>query len=306
MEQKTACVTGATGLVGRHIVNQLLERGYLVKVLSRTPYPEQPNIAGVRGGLDDVEGLVNFVMNADAVFHCAAENKDTEKMHEVNVIGTNNLLSALSRANPTYFCYLSSAAVIGRTRAKHVDENTPCQPRNQYEQTKWEAEQLIKQAHLNCRTVILRPTQIFDQAHTDPINYLLKPTLANRCKIMLKGQEYSQIVHAHNVAAAALYFLDHNNQSRQSHECYIVSQDGDPDGTVKQLANTYGIKPRLTLPAIFPYLLRRLRYKTANWGNIHYSAAKLLSQGFTFPMPLKLAVMMAQNDKTPVLTMSSK
>ena len=88
-KNKTASVTGATGIVGHRIVDRLLTDGYIVRVLSRKAPFHDPRAHLFKGGLDDEETLRTFITDADLLFHCAAELRDETKIREVPKIIKN-------------------------------------------------------------------------------------------------------------------------------------------------------------------------------------------------------------------------
>jgi len=292
-----ACVTGASGMVGRRIVRRLIMDGYRVRALSRRKHFDYQNVELFIGGLDDEDILKSFVFGAHLLFHCAAELYDESKMWSVNVLGTERLLRIVKNSSIKYLCYLSSAGVVGRTDIKWVDEKTKCEPQNTYERSKWAAEQLITKSIDNCRTVILRPTNVIDENRPGALYFLIKNSFLNRFKVFIKGGECAHIVHAEDVADVALYFVSRPIESPQ---CYFISCDHEPLNTPAGLWTLYrafknsspvdNIRPVLHLPLIIPYILRKLWRHTGNRGDVRYSSRKLISEGFNFSLCVKGAV----------------
>lgn len=293
-----ACVTGASGLVGRRVVRRLVADGYDVRVLIRAV--RQPPEAGVeifRGSLDETASLERLLESASLLFHCAAELRDESRMWEVNVDGTERLLEAARTAGIRYCCHLSSAGVVGLTELKIVDESAACNPQNTYERSKWAAEQLVARGIPGRAVVILRPTNVIDDHSPGALALALNPTAGNRLKLMVKGGECAHIVHAENVAQAALHFVA---RTLASPERYFVSCDDDPLNTFAGLWALYrcftrGADPvalRLPwhLPLSVPHALRRVARGAANPGDVRYTSRKLLAAGFRFPLDLRATV----------------
>lgn len=284
-----ACVTGASGMVGRRIVEKLLDRGYQIRVLTRRPYRSK-SVRVFMGSLGDNLLLDEFINGADMVFHCAAELNDESKMREVNVDGTKRIIELIEKHRVKYFCYLSSAGVVGRTSQICVDEATPCRPQSTYERTKLEAENLAGRKINGCNTIILRPTNVVDGDHLGELHLASSGSLLSRLKTIIKGGECAHIVHAEDVAAAALYFLD--RPPLVSQQLFFVSQDDDQQNTVAclwSLHQALKIKSDPTLitshphlPIWVPFILRSLMRQTGNRGNVRYSSTRLLSHGFRF------------------------
>lgn len=292
-----ACVTGASGMIGGRIVKRLLALGYTVRVLSR----KNINIPGTElfsGDLANEQLLQKFLAKADMLFHSAAELNDENKMYAVNVKGTERILGIAEEAQIKYLCHISTCGVVGRTTQTLVDEQCSCQPENAYENSKWEAEKLVMNRASNCKVVVLRPTNVVDSNHLGAISLPMGETIADSLKVFLKGAEYAHIVHAEDVAAAAVYFIEYPLDSPQ---CFFVSCDEQPLNTYAgvwalckaQLAGKLMSEARipLHLPLFIPYLFRRMLLRnTKNKGNVHYSSEKLKMFGFTFSFGLVEAI----------------
>lgn len=284
----TACVTGASGMIGRRIVQRLLARGCQVRVLTRRNYVN-PHVQIFKGGLSDQTNLEQFICGADMVFHCAAELRDVSKMQEVNVVGTERIVKLINQYRVGYFCHLSSAGVVGGTTQEWVDESTPCRPQNAYERTKLEAETIARVPIAGCSTVILRPTNVVDEDHLSELILPVSGSFSSKLKAFVKGGECAHIVHAEDVAEAAIYFSE---RFASKPRLFFVSLDHDPLNTVAYLWSIYQamvkgqgenkVTPLPHLPAFIPHILRRIAGKRANSGSVRYSSRQLISEGFKF------------------------
>jgi len=284
-------------MVGNKIVQRLVSHGYKVRALSRSKYFDDPDVELFRGGLEDEEVLKSFLSNAHLLFHCAAELYDESKMWDVNVLGTEQLLSIVKESNIQYLCYLSSAGVVGRTNIKWVDEKTICKPQNAYEQSKWAAEQLVAGGIDGCRIVILRPTNVVDEKRPGALALPIRGSFSNRLKVFIKGGECAHIVHAEDVADAAMYFV---SRPFNTPRCFFVSCDYEKLNTFAGLWALYrtiennrpvdSVRPVPHLPLIVPHILRQLRRGKGNRGDIRYSSEKLMSEGFKFHLGAEGAV----------------
>jgi nucleoside-diphosphate-sugar epimerase len=116
-------------------------------------------------------------------------------------------------------------------------------------------------------------------------------------KIFIKGGECAHIVHADDVAAAAMYFISHPTSTPQR---FFVSCDHETLNTFAGLWALYkaaennrplnNVRPVPRLPLIVPYILRRLWRGKGNRGDVRYSSKKIISKGFNFPHGLQGAV----------------
>src|SRR5438445_10564754 len=77
---KLNVLTGATGLLGSHIAEQLVERGERVRALVRstsdTSFLRALGVELVEGDLGQPDTLPRAVAGADVVYHCAARVGD--------------------------------------------------------------------------------------------------------------------------------------------------------------------------------------------------------------------------------------
>ena len=296
-EKRIACVTGASGMVGSKIVQQLSSQGYKVRSLSRKQNIGIPGIEQYIGGIDDEDVLKRFLTDAQLLFHCAAELHNPSTMWDVNVVGTQRLLDLIPDSNITYLCYLSSAGVIGSTDSRIVDEASKCHPLNSYEKSKYAAEKLVSKGVDRCSTVILRPTDVIDAKRPGALALPQRGRVIDRLIAVIKGGECAHIVHADDVADAATFFI---NSHFENPVHFFVSCDHEPLNTFGGLWSLYhaieqqrpidGLKPLPHVPIIVPYILRRLWRGSCNYGNVRYSSEKLLSEGFRYRLGVEGAV----------------
>ena len=139
-------VTGATGILGRVIVLDLLKQGKTVRATKRPSsnveevrksfafYTNDPDlyfdqIQWVDVDFEDVFALENIVKGVEEVYHCAAKvsfhPKDKREMYQANIEGTKQLLYACQDSSVEKFCFVSSIAVLdGFNEEGEMDENS--------------------------------------------------------------------------------------------------------------------------------------------------------------------------------------
>ncbi len=156
-----ALVTGATGLLGSHLVEQLLEQGYDVRALARETSDKRhlkaTGASIVLGDIEDLGGLRSAVQGVDVVFHAAARVMpgwgQWSEYESCIIRGTENLLQASADAGVSRFLQVSSITVYGEAcyRGIPVDESTPCEvdfkPVNYYDCAKLEADRIAFDFH---------------------------------------------------------------------------------------------------------------------------------------------------------------
>ncbi|MBI4938465.1 MAG: NAD-dependent epimerase/dehydratase family protein [Nitrosomonadales bacterium] len=153
-------ITGGTGFIGRKLVLRHLERGDVVRVLSRQP-PDTPAIWH-GGDLAAPGNLQPFVDGADILYHCAAEIRDTGRMNAVHVKGTSRLIEAAA-GRISRWIQLSSAGAYGKRHEGVITEETALNPCNTYERTKVLSDELVEAAASGgaFQHAILRPSNVY-------------------------------------------------------------------------------------------------------------------------------------------------
>jgi nucleoside-diphosphate-sugar epimerase len=177
-----ALVTGGTGFIGSHLVDELLQQGYQVQVLRRPTsskaYLEGRELTFTIGDLSDTKSLVKACQNIDVVFHVAALPRDwgtRKEFFEVNFYGTKNLLDACVKQTVPRFVFMSSAAVYGfPNTTQPITEDFPKNPTPKYGEAKYRAELLLWEYGMNHDIMV---SAIRSPVVTGPRDSLILPFL---------------------------------------------------------------------------------------------------------------------------------
>lgn len=113
MSGSLVAVTGATGFIGRVLLQRLIKEGWKVRALTRHYQPDNETTQWIKGDLDDLVALQALVKDASAVVHCAGQVRGDSLGNFVhtNVEGTRNLVNASIRQDsPPRFLLISSLA----------------------------------------------------------------------------------------------------------------------------------------------------------------------------------------------------
>lgn len=169
--QRSALVTGATGFVGSHLVEQLTSNGWKVRALvrptSNTGVLRQLGVALETGDLSDVGAIRRAGEGVDVVYHLAAVTglRREKNFDLANVEGTHNVVEAVrtARARPQRLVYLSSYAACGPAepgRPRTLSE-APA-PLTAYGRTKLAGEKIVQSLDVEgVQTVILRAPAVY-------------------------------------------------------------------------------------------------------------------------------------------------
>jgi len=129
-------VTGATGFVGRHILNRLVERGHrpraLVRHADRAPF-NPADVDTVTGSLADAGALRTLVAGADAVIHLVGiiVERGAATFETIHVAGTEAVIAAARAAGVRRLVHMSALGARDEPGA------------TAYHRTKARAEQLV-------------------------------------------------------------------------------------------------------------------------------------------------------------------
>ena len=181
-----AFVTGATGFIGGHVARRLVESGWDVTALARSPERtaalKDLGITIVPGDVTEPATLAGPMSKADAVFHLAAWYQlgvtDRIRMYQINVKGTENVMSAAAEAEIPRVIYCSSVAVLGTHEPGVIPDETSKHPGNfssVYEETKWQAHEVVREfAAEEVPIVTVMPAAVYGPGDVSVLGVMLR------------------------------------------------------------------------------------------------------------------------------------
>lgn len=146
-------LTGGTGFAGRHLVQQFVADGRVVRILSRSPAPASPAgaVSYAQGDLTDPQSLRSALAGVRTVVHAAAvvssERASEALLDRVNAGGTGSLARMAREMGVRRFIHIGSAGVYGdgATATPHRETDAPGAG-NAYERSKLSAERALASA----------------------------------------------------------------------------------------------------------------------------------------------------------------
>jgi nucleoside-diphosphate-sugar epimerase len=216
-------ITGASGFVGQHLLEDMDHSRFDTTVITRKPdkqmrvMPHEVKI--LKADLNDQDSLINAFSGIEVLINTAAEIRNADKLILTNINGTLNLIKAVVENKIRKVIHLSSVGVVGMqysSQPMDVNENTDCDPKNEYERTKLESERMLTEASrkYGFELVILRPTNVFGEYH--PYNSLL-----NFMQHIISGKPMVQTtgalvnyVYVKDLSAAILAFVNNEHPGK--------------------------------------------------------------------------------------------
>jgi NAD(P)-dependent dehydrogenase (short-subunit alcohol dehydrogenase family) len=176
-------VTGATGFIGRHLVEELLKRDGTIYVLVREGSKGKVDALVQRLGADEGRivpvsgdlfkeglGVDDFSEKIDHFFHLAAVydmEADEDASEKANVEGTRNVIAFANSHDVGRFHHVSSIAVAGSYKGVFQedmfdeDQKLP----HHYHRTKYESEKLVRR-DVEAKTLVYRPGMVVGHSET--------------------------------------------------------------------------------------------------------------------------------------------
>ncbi|MBN1515499.1 SDR family oxidoreductase [Candidatus Sumerlaeota bacterium] len=217
-------VTGGAGFIGSNLVEHLLERGDVVRVLDNFATGRRENIAPfldqielIEGDLRNPEDCTRACDDMDYVLHQAAlpsvarSVEDPLDCNAVNVEGTLNLLQACREAEVRRVVYAASSSAYGDQPAEFKVESMAPRPRSPYAVAKLAAEHYM-QAFAVCygmETVCLRYFNVFGPRQ-DP-NSQYSAVIPKFIRAALNGQR--PVVYGDGLQSRDFTFIANNVQA---------------------------------------------------------------------------------------------
>jgi len=182
----TSLVTGCGGFIGSHLVDALLARGDVVRVLDNFSTGKRENLQNniekiqlLTGDLRDSEILNKAVQGVDYIFHQAAfisvpqSMEDPDSCFDINVNGTGKLLAAARTAGVKRVVLASSAAVYGENEAVPLSEDEEPDPLSPYAASKSinEIYARLFTNHLGLNVVALRYFNVYGPRQNPASDY---------------------------------------------------------------------------------------------------------------------------------------
>ncbi|MEE4315283.1 MAG: NAD-dependent epimerase/dehydratase family protein [Desulfofustis sp.] len=257
-------VTGGTGFTGKALVRRLLKDGHHVIALDfqeglKTQELRDWGAEVVIGTVTDKAVVDRCMAGVDIVHHLAAAfrqlNVPNSYYWDVNVEGTKNVLAAAFREKVKKFVYCSTCGVHGNVEHPPGDENAPINAADYYQQTKYEAEPIVRQyQEKGMATTILRPAAIYGPG--DPERFFMIFKRVNKGLFPMFGNGktlYHPLYIDHLIDAHVLA----QEPGRGDGEAYLIADEKyvEIETLVKKTAAALGVSVKIPHLPIWPVII---------------------------------------------------
>lgn len=229
-EDMKVLVTGATSMIGRVTVMELLNRGHEVNVLQRGD-SELPATV-FRGDIRDRTVVNEAISQCDVVIHVAAKVGlvgSYREFYDINVGGTETLLAAAKDAGCRGFVYVSSPSVSYSKTAVNGIAAPPARDDvlGHYSRTKSLAERIVLNEQ-DIPTVAMRPHLVWGPGDTQLVGRIVERAIQGKLVLVNKGDAIVDSTYIDNVGdalvAAAERIGIHTNINGRA----LVVSNGEP------------------------------------------------------------------------------
>ena len=270
-------VTGASGLLGEELINQLLNNGQeVIALVHNNPIQiKHPLLQVIQGNIFDILLLDDLVCQVQQVYHCAGivsfSAKEKEQMIKVNIEGTANVVNACLTNNEIKLVHVSSVSALGRIReGEKINEKmnwTEETSNSFYGHTKYLGEMEVWRGIAEgLNAVVVNPTIILGGNRWDSGSMAIFKTAYEEFKYYTEG--VSGFVDVHDVAEAMILLMN----SSISGERFILSGENKAYRDIFSLiATSFNKRPpnKKVTPALAEFVWRLEAVKSSIFGTKH-------------------------------------
>ena len=222
-------VTGGTGFVGSHVIDELLKKKYQIRAIARkssnTKWLKGKDVEIFTASLDDKDSLISAMEGIEGVLHIGGLTaaRDLEEFMKGNLGGTKNLLEAAKvyKNNIKRFLYCSSQTVMGPAKSinEPSKEEDVCNPLTSYAKSKREAELYVLSNLKEFPITIVRPPAVYGERDSAILTFF--QAMNNRLGTMIGFDEkYVSMVQVRDLARGIVMAFE---SEKAIGETYFIS-----------------------------------------------------------------------------------
>lgn len=263
---KRVLVTGATGFLGRYLVEELINNGYEVIAQGRkenvlNSLKEQYKLNTIKCSLDNIQEID---MKVDYVIHAAALSTVWGKwqdFYDSNVIGTENVIKFCLKNNVKRLVYVSSPSVYSAKYDRFDIKEEDYDKKNKlnfYIKSKILAEDLINKIdNQKLETVIIRPRGLFGIGDTSLIPRLINANRRIGMPLFNDGKNVVDVTCVENVALSLR----------------LAMEKEEANGKIYNITNGEPTEFKKILDKLFEELGEKANYRKMNINLMYFVAS---------------------------------
>lgn len=252
-QDKIVVVTGGSGYIGTYVVEELLNRGFKVRIFDQFMFGEEvlgdlkgrKNLQVFKGGIGDGQKLGEAFKDAWGVVHLAglvgdaACLVDEDLTIQINIVSTRIVKELAKAFGVLRFIFSSSCSVYGASE-KLLNEESKLNPVSLYARTKIDSEKEILQDDAkNFYPTILRFATVFGHSRRPRFDLVANLFIAQAYNdgviTVSGGNQWRPFVHAKDIAIAVAKVLE-ADLDKVDREIFNVG-DNRLNATILEIAN---------------------------------------------------------------------
>ena len=208
---KKVLVTGATGFLGKYVVEELVEHGYQVRAFGRNSKIgrslENTSVSFFQGDLTNAEDVSEACKGMNLVVHAGALSTvwgPWEDFYQANVLGTKYVLEACRQTDIQRLVYVSSPSVYAAPKDQLAIKESDAPEENNlnnYIRSKLASEKLFKD-YPDVPSIILRPRGLFGIGDTSILPRVINLSQKIGIPLIGDGRQLMDMTCVENVALA--------------------------------------------------------------------------------------------------------
>lgn len=285
-------IIGGTGFIGRHLIDYFLKNNInKITLLTRNKKNIKffnKNVSLVEGNLSSKESLETLTDNQNIVINLAYINSDLQE----NINAIEMLAESCIKSGVKKLIHTSTALVTGRVENEIINEETKCNPCNEYEKSKLAIEdKLLSLTKNKIELIILRPTAVFGQGGLNLLKTIEsnfnRSRIFSSLQLMLNSYRPMHLVSVDYFVEAVNYLI--TIQANLSGEIFILSMDDEKNNNYFYIANRIALlsNTKMFPKRFFPFsrilleILLRFLGRSQIKTNQIYSNQKIKKYGFS-------------------------
>jgi len=248
-------ITGATGFIGKNLARRLVKKGHEVIAGGRSLHKLKDlseKVKTVYFDLNKKEALQKILKDEkpDLVYHTAAlvESLSIDKLREVNVKGTENVLCASFSNGIKKVIYISSVSVATGNKEVPLTEEMPFNATNLYGQSKLEAEKVaLEYRKKGLKIAIIRPCMIYGENEPHALGGMILALRLRMLPVFGNGENRLHLVGIDNVVDLLILCLSKEEAYEGSY--FVADKEVlSIKEVLNYMAKVIGAKPPFIIP----------------------------------------------------------